>query len=99
DAPLPKISKVFWPDKYTFKDALFAAMSDPDEAAHWTQVFGSEIHIYPRPRPSMSDDEYANWVREQVYAQVLRESHLKKAAEAEQARLRQQAKYRQQREE
>ena len=99
DAPLPKVSKVFWPDKYTFKDALFAALSDPDDAAHWTQVFGSEIHIYPRPRPSMTDDEYANWVRDQVYGQVLRESHVKKTKEAERERLRQQAKLRQQREE
>jgi hypothetical protein len=99
DAPLPKVSRVFWPDKYTFKDALFAALSDPDEAAHWTQVFGSEIHIYPRPRPAMSDDEYAMWVREQVYGQVLRETHRKKAMEAESERLRQQAKIRQQREE
>jgi hypothetical protein len=99
DAPLPKVSKVFWPDKYSFKDALFSALSDPDDAAHWKEVFGSEIHIYPRPRPSMTDDEYANWVRDQVYGQVLRESHMKRAQEAQRERLRQEAKYRQQREE
>ena len=89
DAPLPKVSKIFWPDKYTFKDALFSALSDRDDAAHWAQVFGTEIDIYPRPRPTMSDDEYASWVREQVYAHVLRESHQKKRAEAERERLRQ----------
>src|SRR5271163_711031 len=66
DEPLPKVSRVFWPDKYTFKDALFSALTDPDDARHWAQVFGSEIHIYPRPRPTMTDDEYAGWVREQV---------------------------------
>ena len=98
DQPLPKISKVFWPDKYTFKDALFSSLTDPDDAAHWAQVFGSEIHIYPRPRPNMSDDDYANWVREQVYAEVLRESHRKKAAEAQRERARAEAKARQQRE-
>jgi hypothetical protein len=98
DAPLPKISKVFWPDKYTFKDALFSSLADPDDAAHWAQVFGSEIHIYPRPRPTMSDDEYASWVREQVYGEVLRESHRKKAAEAQRERARTEAKMRQQRE-
>src|SRR6202035_5656478 len=79
DAPLPKVSKVFWPDKYTFKDALFSALSDPDDAAHWTQVFGSEIHIYPRPRPSMTDDEYARSVRDQWQSQVLRACNVKKA--------------------
>ena len=94
DTSMPKVSKVFWPDKYTFKDALFSALSDPEDAVHWAQVFGSEIHIYPRPRPTMSDDEYATWVREQVYGQVLRESHQQKAAEAERERLRQQAKLR-----
>jgi hypothetical protein len=99
DPPLPKISKVFWPDKYTFKDALFAAQSDPDDALHWAEVFGTEIHVYPRPRPSMTDDDYANWVREQVYAQVLRESNLKKRQEAERERLRQQARERRERDE
>jgi hypothetical protein len=99
DNALPKVSKVFWPDKYTFKDALFSAISDPDDATHWAQVFGSEIHIYPRPLPTMSDDEYANWVREQVYGHVLREGHRKRMAQAEQERLRQQAKARQQQEE
>lgn len=98
DSPLPKISKVFWPDKYTFKDALFSALTDADDAAHWAQVFGSEIHIYPRPRPTMSDDDYASWVREQVYAEVLRESHRKRAAEAEGERVRAEAKARQRRE-
>src|SRR5271168_2444528 len=43
DEPLPKVSRVFWPDKYTFKDALFSALTDPDDARHWAQVFGSEI--------------------------------------------------------
>lgn len=99
DTSLPKVSKVFWPDKFSFKDALFSALSDPDDAAHWKQVFGSEIHIYPRPRLTMSDDEYASWVRDQVYGQVLRESHMKKAQEAQRERLRQEAKLRQQREE
>src|SRR5437764_7323190 len=77
DTSMPKVSRVFWPDKYTFKDALFSALSDPDDALHWAQVFGSEIHIYPRPRPTMSDDEYATWVREQVYGQVLMDTHRK----------------------
>ena len=99
DNPLPKVSKVFWPDRYTFKDALFSALSDADDASHWAQVFGSEIHIYPRPSPTMTDDEYANWVREQVYGHVLRESYQKKAREAQQERMRQEAKRRQQREE
>jgi len=99
DDPLPRISKVFWPDKYTFKDALFSALADPDDARHWTEVFGSEIHIYPRPRPTMTDDEYASWVREQVYGQVLRETHKKKADEARRERERQQERYRRQREE
>ena len=99
DIPLPKVSKVFWPDRYSFKDALFAALSDPDDARHWAQVFGSEIHIYPRPRPQMSDDEYATWVREQVYGHVLRESHQKREAAARSERLQQEAKLRQQREE
>ena len=98
ESPLPKVSKVFWPDRYTFKDALFAALSDPDDARHWAQVFGSEIHIYPRPRPTMSDDDYANWVREQVYGHVLRESHLKKRAQAERERAENEAKERQRRE-
>jgi hypothetical protein len=99
DFPIPNISKVFWPDKYSFKDALFSALSDPDEATHWTQIFGSEIHIYPRPRPSMSDDDYATWVRDQVYGQVLRESHRKKESEAYHERQRQEAKLRAQRDE
>lgn len=94
DMPLPKISKVFWPDKYTFKDALFSALSDPDDARHWAQVFGSEIHIYPRPRTSMSDDEYANWVRERVYSHVLTESHRRKEAEARKERAKKEAKER-----
>jgi len=81
DTTLPKISKVFWPDKYTFKDALFSSLSDVDDARHWAQVFGSEIHIYPRPTPTMSDDEYASWVRERVYSQVLAESHRRKEDE------------------
>lgn len=99
DIPLPKVSKIFWPDRYTFKDALFSALSDADDAAHWAQVFGSEIHIYPRPRPTMTDDEYATWVREQVYGHVLRENHQKRTREAQQERMRQEAKRRQQREE
>lgn len=99
EPPLPKISKVFWPDKYTFKDALFAALSDPDDARHWAQVFGSEIHIYPRPRPTMSDDDYANWVREQVYSHVLRVNHLKKQAETERERAQHAARERERREE
>jgi len=98
DLPLPKISKVFWPDKYTFKDALFSALTDPDDAVHWAQVFGADIHIYPRPRATMSDDEYASWVREQVYAEVLRESHRRKADAAKHERARADAKARQQRE-
>jgi len=89
---------VFWPDKYTFKDALFSALADPDDARHWTEVFGSEIHIYPRPRPTMTDDEYASWVREQVYGQVLRETE-KKKAEARRETERQQEHYRRQTEE
>lgn len=99
DTSMPKVSRVFWPDKYTFKDALFSALSDPEDALHWAQVFGSEIHIYPRPRPTMSDDEYATWVREQVYGQVLRDLHRKKTTEAERARLHQQAKQRARRQE
>ena len=87
DTPLPKISKVFWPDKYTFKDALFSALSDADDARHWAQVFGSEIHVYPRPTPAMSDDEYASWVRERVYSHVLTESHRRKQAEARTERM------------
>jgi hypothetical protein len=99
DNAMPRISKIFWPDKYSFKDALFSALSDPDDAEHWARVFGSEIHIYKRPRPAMSDDEYANWVREQVYSNVLRENYRKRAAAAqeEQERLRRDAKLRQQR--
>src|SRR5436190_11781650 len=92
DVPLPKVSKVFWPDRYSFKDALFSALSDPDDARHWAQIFGSEIHIYPRPRPQMSDDEYATWVREQVYSHGLRESHKKREAAAQRERLQQEAK-------
>jgi hypothetical protein len=80
ETPLPKISKVFWPDKYTFKDALFSALSDPDDARHWAQVFGSEIHVYPRPRATMSDDEYAAFVRERVYSHVLDESRRRREA-------------------
>lgn len=99
DIPLPKVSKVFWPDRYSFKDALFASLSDPDDARHWAQIFGSEIHIYPRPRPMMTDDEYATWVREQVYGHVLRESQQKKTEEAKRERLKQDAKIRQMREE
>lgn len=97
--PLPRVSRVFWPDRYTFKDALFAALSDADDARHWAQVFGSEIHIYPRPRPTMTDDDYATWVREQVYGHVLRESHQKKTEEAQRERLKHEAKIRQIREE
>ena len=99
EIPLPKVSKIFWPDRFTFKDALFSALSDVDDAAHWAQVFGTEIHIYPRPRPTMNDEEYATWVREQVYGHVLRESHQKKAREAQEERMRQEAKRRQQKEE
>ena len=93
DIPLPPISKVFWPDRYSFKDALFAALSDPDDARHWAEVFGSEIHIYPRPRPQMSDDEYATWVREQVYGHVLRESHKQREAKLRQQREERERKY------
>lgn len=96
DNAVPRISKIFWPDKYSFKDALFSALSDADDAEHWARVFGSEIHIYPRPRPNMTDDEYATWVREQVYSNVLRENHRKKI---EGERLRQEARMRQQKEE
>jgi hypothetical protein len=74
------VSKVFWPDGNSFKDALFAALSDPDVARHWAHVFGSEIHIYPRPQLQMSDDEYAIWVREQV---------VRREAAAERERLQQ----------
>ena len=47
----------------------------------------------------MSDDDYAMWVREQVYGQVLRDTHFRKRAEAERERLRTDAKMRAQREE
>jgi len=99
EAPLPKISKVFWPDKYTFKDALFSALSDADDARHWAQVFGSEIHIYPRPTPAMSDDEYASWVRERVYSQVLMDSHRRKEAETRNERMKRAAREKAAREE
>jgi len=99
DIPLPKVARIFWPDRYTFKDALFSALSDVDDAAHWAQVFGTQIHIYPRPRPTMTDDDYATWVREQVYGHVLRESHQKRSREAERDRRAQADKLRQQREE
>jgi hypothetical protein len=96
EPPLPGISKVFWPDKFTFKDALISARADPDEAKHWKEVFGTDIHVFPKPSLAMSDDEYAAWVRERVYERVLLDSRARKRA-AEEAE-REQRRYRAQQE-
>jgi hypothetical protein len=67
----PRRSQIDWPYEYSFKDALFAARSNPNDAKQWARIFGAEIHTYPRPHQNMSDEAYAAWVREIVYRHVL----------------------------
>jgi len=69
----------FDPDM-AFRESLFDAMADDEGASFWESVYGQPIHNYARPSHTfkdkspldvMTDNEYANYVRAEMY----RKSH------------------------
>ncbi|PHH54324.1 hypothetical protein CFIMG_007961RA00001 [Ceratocystis fimbriata CBS 114723] len=91
-----------------FRESLFDALADDEGAAYWEGVYGQPLHVYGDPRQhnssnisegmgsgleSMTDEEYAAWVREQMWAKthqgLLEERARRDAARAEQAARRQ----------
>jgi len=59
-----------------FRESLFDAMADDEGASFWESVYGQPIHNYARPSHTfkdkspldvMTDNEYANYVRAEMY--------------------------------
>ncbi|KKA27136.1 hypothetical protein TD95_000399 [Thielaviopsis punctulata] len=82
-----------------FRESLFDALADDEGAAYWEGVYGQPLHVYASARDHgvaneqgelerMTDDEYASWVREQMWAKthqgLLEEKERRAAARAAQ---------------
>ncbi|TDZ36393.1 hypothetical protein C8035_v001723 [Colletotrichum spinosum] len=57
-----------------FRESLFDAMADDEGASYWQGVYGQPIHVYSNERPGsrgelerMTDEEYANHVRQKMW--------------------------------
>ncbi|TKW54314.1 hypothetical protein CTA1_313 [Colletotrichum tanaceti] len=71
--PDPYEQKPLDPD-VAFRESLFDAMADDEGAAYWQGVYGQPIHVYSNERPGpegelerMTDEEYAQHVRQKMW--------------------------------
>ncbi|KAK7548176.1 hypothetical protein IWX49DRAFT_555615 [Phyllosticta citricarpa] len=84
-----------------FRLSLFDAMADDEGALFWEGVYGQPMHTYPRPSAeegtdgfleSMTDDEYAEYVRtkmwEKTHQHVIEERERRERRKAEEKRRR-----------
>lgn len=62
-----------------FSESLFDALADDEGAAYWERIYGQPIHIHERPTKynqdtslyePVSDDEYAEYVRQKMWART-----------------------------
>ncbi|KAI9693543.1 MAG: hypothetical protein M1820_009158 [Bogoriella megaspora] len=81
-----------------FRESLFDALADDEGAEYWTHLYGEPIHTYPRSEAesryggcAIGDDEYAKWVREQMWARS--HEHVIEERERREARARREDKW------
>ena len=76
-----------------FRESLFDAMADDEGALYWEGVYGQPIHVYERDKvneqgelESMTDEEYAAYVRQKMWEKThagLIEERARRARERE----------------
>lgn len=99
DTHLPNTSSEQYMDpEAAFRESLFDAMADDEGAQFWEGVYGQPIHTYPNVKEgpqgeleSMTDEEYATYVRAKMYEKthqhLLEEKARREAAKKERERL------------
>ncbi|CCF39234.1 hypothetical protein CH063_10113 [Colletotrichum higginsianum] len=91
--PDPYEQKPLDPDA-AFRESLFDAMADDEGAAYWQGVYGQPIHVYSNERPGpegelerMTDEEYAQHVRQKMWEKT-HQGLIEERARREEARKR-----------